>query len=148
MMAFSREIALSIVSCTSYQTRVCTWYRLVNPAAKSFLCSQTLRMRAEVTPTYNVPLRLGIHRARVLGSGLRRNDGVDASEVDLLAKGCLAYRLGLRLQEVVALKLRTPAVPVIPVKAGIHDTVGPASFQYTGLRRCDGKYSSYADSGN
>ena len=50
LMAFSLEIALSIVSCTWYHTRVCTSYRLVKPSAKSFLCSQTLRISVDVTP--------------------------------------------------------------------------------------------------
>ena len=146
MMAFSREIALS--------------YRIVHlvpdqgvhlvPFGKP--CGQIILMLPDPADEgrghSHVQCAVAPTCQEVYTGHVRRNDGVDASEVDLLAKGCLAYRLGLRLQEVVALKLRTPAVPVIPVKAGIHDTVGPASFQYTGLRRCDGKYSSYADSGN
>jgi len=57
LMAFSRCMAESMDSCTSYQTNACTPYRLVKPSISPCLCTQTRVTRFDVTPTYRVPLR-------------------------------------------------------------------------------------------
>ncbi len=58
LIVFSRWIADSIVSCSSYQTKVCTPYLLVKLSIRLFLCSQTRFNKFEVSPVYRVPFRL------------------------------------------------------------------------------------------
>ena len=49
--AFSRDIALIIVGCSSYHTRRVMAYRLVNPGIIPSRCCHMRRTRFEVTPT-------------------------------------------------------------------------------------------------
>ena len=55
---FSLVIADIMVSCSSYHISLWTLYRLVNPSTKLFLCSHTLFIKSDVTPTYKVPFFL------------------------------------------------------------------------------------------
>src|SRR5690606_5949969 len=57
LICFSRNIALSIVGCSSYQTSVAMPYRFVKPSTTCSRCCHVRPTRSLVTPVYRVPLR-------------------------------------------------------------------------------------------